>query len=423
MEGKNLQSKGDNKYKKKSKEIVIKNLKILKGEELELIEGCIRIREGIIKEIKPHIDRGKDVVIYDGSGYLALPCFVNAHTHVGDSIAKDIGIGLNLKDLVHPIYGLKRKMLQEAKDESLINSMKSSLEDMLRQGFFCFCDFREGAVKGVKLLKEALKEVKIQAIILGRAEYYFDEKELLEDRELPNKVVRELSDVLEVSDGLGLSGANEYSNRALIKIGELVRERGKLLAIHAAESKDTKFFSYSKTFMSEVERIMRFLKPNFLIHLTQADEKDLDLIWKGKAGVVVCPRANAELSVGFPPISKMLKKGLLVAIGSDNFMLNSPEPFKEMDYLIKVSSIMEEKPYPLKPRDVLKMITVNGAKLLKLDKAGPIDVNFHSNMILIDLKDKNLEGSKDIIASVVRRGRVDNIKAIMVNGEWVYGRI
>jgi len=398
--------------------LIIKNLKILKGESLDLIEGSITIKDGIIKKF----GEDEDKEIYDASGYLAMPCFINAHTHIGDSIAKDIGVGLTLKELVHPIYGLKKKILQQAKDDEIIEAMASGMMDMLRQGISHFCDFREGGKKGVYLIKEALKKVRgIEATVLGRVEYYFKEEELLENRDIPDKVLKELGELLEVCDGIGLSGANEYSDKALLKIGELVRSKGKLLAIHASESKETKKFSYEKTKMSEVERSIKFLKPNFLIHLTQADDKDLELVKKNGIGVVICPRANAELASGFPPVIKMLNLGLTVAIGSDNFMLNSPEFFKEMDYLLKISSVMEGKPYPLKPKEVLKMATINGGKLLNIKNS--IDINQKANLLFIDLKDKNLEGSKDIIASLVKRGRIENIKAIMINGEWIYGRL
>jgi cytosine/adenosine deaminase-related metal-dependent hydrolase len=50
-------------------------------------------------------------------GLIAIPGLIDAHVHMGDSFAKDIGMGSTLNDLVHPIHGLKNKLLHETPED------------------------------------------------------------------------------------------------------------------------------------------------------------------------------------------------------------------------------------------------------------------------------------------------------------------
>ena len=56
-----------------------------------------------------------------------------------------------------------------------------------------------------------------------------------------------------------------------------------------------------------------------------------------------------------------------VAIGTDNVMINSPDLFREMDFLWKITMGIHQK--RIEPKNILKMATVNAGKILdkKLD--------------------------------------------------------
>ena len=97
--------------------------------------------------------------------------------------------------------------------------------------------------------------------------------------------------------------------------------------------------------------------------MTHASKSDLHLASKKTNGIVVCPRANAALAEGIPDIDLMLRTNCNVAIGTDNVMINSPDMFREMDYLWKATMGIHKK--RIDPKNILKMATVNAGKLLK----------------------------------------------------------
>ncbi|MDW3654675.1 MAG: cytosine deaminase, partial [Nitrososphaeraceae archaeon] len=74
-------------------ELTIKNISLFFGEDLEYIEkGYIIIKNGRIENVGSGDYKGSsNENTYEGQGILVIPGFVNAHTHIGDSIGKDIG--------------------------------------------------------------------------------------------------------------------------------------------------------------------------------------------------------------------------------------------------------------------------------------------------------------------------------------------
>jgi cytosine/adenosine deaminase-related metal-dependent hydrolase len=91
---------------------------ILVGQAFEPVEGRVVVDDGEIVRIEEASVEGDDVI---------LPAFVNAHTHIGDSIAKEAGEGLSLDELVAPPDGLKHRLLRAASHEEKVAAMGRSL--------------------------------------------------------------------------------------------------------------------------------------------------------------------------------------------------------------------------------------------------------------------------------------------------------
>jgi cytosine/adenosine deaminase-related metal-dependent hydrolase len=416
--------------------LILKNGSLLLGKELTFVEnGYVQIRkDGIIKEAKGgpyHGDRKQmhNSTIFDAEGFLITPGFINAHTHIADSLGKDVAVDSGLDARVNPIYGAKRKILQ-SKPDFLKTFIRGSALSMLKKGITTFADFREGGPEGVRLLKDAISGLPIKCVVFGRVEYYLDTRSLNSNggliREcLPKSALQTASDVLDISDGLGISGANENSDESLEQYRKLIRAKNKsatnkklLTAIHAAESENTVKLSRSLTGKTEVFRILRHLKPDIIIHMTHATKKDISSVSKKRIGVVVCPRANGIVGAGIPRVGKMLELGCIIGIGSDNVMLNSPDILRELDYLWKASRSVERS--FLSPREILKMATVNNAEILRLN-SGYLGAGRAADIIFIDKSHVDLYPTHNPFASIVQRAGQDSIKGVMIDGRFVSG--
>jgi len=330
---------------------------ILRGRSFQPVEGRVVVEDGTITAIEEATARNDDII---------LPAFVNAHTHIADSVAKEAGEGLSLAELVAPPDGLKHRLLAEADRAELVRAMAETLSFMEANGTAAFVEFREGGVEGVEMIHEALAGVDIESVVLGR----------------------ESVEAMEASDGFGASGAND---------GDFTRERhataraGKLFGIHAGEVDS-----------SDINPALD-LDPDFLVHMVHAEQLHLERLADSETPVVVCPRSNAVTGVGLPPVRDLLEC-TTVALGTDNVMLNSPSMFREMAMTAKLTDASTT--------EVLAMATINGAEIAGLD-CGLVEEGREARLLVLDGSTPNLSGVKDPGRAVVRRASVEDINDVV----------
>ena len=396
--------------------MILKNSSVLLGKDLEYISSTnIQISNQKFKRIQKNIQRSAKEETFDCEGLLLIPGLINSHTHIGDSIAKDVTLNKSVDERIHPVFGVKQKVLKKTKPSQLASFMQNTCKSMIQKGITTFVDFREGGIDGVEILKKVLTKVPIRSIILGRIEYYQNSNQIKKNIDLPSEERAELSEILKKCDGIGVSGANENSNSVL----RFYSRTQKLRAIHAAETKGSVNVSKRMTRKSEVIRALQ-LKPHFLVHMTQASKSELFLASKKTRGIVICPRANASLAEGIPNLQMMLQTRCNIAIGTDNVMINSPDMFREMDYLWKVSMATSKK--RIDPKQILKMATVNAGKLLQKG-IGTIERGKLADCVLINKHSIDLEPMHSPHASIVHRASENAIRAVIIGGKIVHGKI
>ena len=383
--------------------------------------------------------RGEEVI--DCEGLLAVPALVNAHTHIGDSIAKDAAPGRTVDEKVHPVYGAKPRILARSRPGHLESMMRASCVSMLAGGTTTFADFREGGLEGAAMLSRAAAGLPVRPVILGRVEAYDGVARAAPGRRRRKRPARgaaaeearqrgvsraEIDGLLAACDGIGLSGPNENSDDALRAYARAVR-RPRLRAIHAAETAASASASRRRTGRTEAERAL-LLRPDVLVHMVHATDADMLAAARAGAAVVVCPRSNAALGAGLPDVPRMLAAGCRVALGTDNVMVNAPDMFREMDYLRRATAAMLEYRRASSglrlpdARAVLRMATVEGGRALRR-RAGAIARGMAADCILFERHSVDLEPMHDPWAAVVHRASASSIRAVVSGGRIVHGRV
>ena len=396
--------------------MLIKNISILLGDNLDYVSKTdVRISNNKIKKINLKIQPIPKEESIDCSGLLMIPGFINAHKHIWDSIGKDVSLNKTVDEKIHPVFGAKSKILKHTSDENLGSFMKNTCYSMIRKGITTFVDFREGGLDGVNLLKKVTEEMPIRSIILGRMELYQNSKEIKKNISFPSTKINEFLNLLKKCDGIGVSGANENSTSVLNHYSKTT----KLRAIHSAETKQSTSKSKKVTGKSETIRALT-LKPDFLVHMTYASKTDLLKSSKKTRGIVICPRANSALAEGIPDIELMQKSGCILALGTDNVMINSPDMFREMDFIWKVTMGIHKK--RIDAKEILKMATVNGGKILN-KPIGVIQSGKIADCIFLDKHALDLEPMHDPHASIVHRASESTIIAVMIGGKLVHGKL
>ena len=396
--------------------MLIKNISVLSGSDLDFIPSTnVQIQNKKFKRIQSKTTSNNEEKSIDCEGLLLIPGFINAHTHIGDSIGKDVTLDSSVDKKIHPVFGAKSKILKNTSQENLANFMKNTCYSMIKKGITTFADFREGGLDGVILLQKVLSDMPLRSIILGRIEYYQDSLEIKKNTPFPKSKIHELTALLKKCDGIGISGANENSTSVL----NYYSKTTKIRAIHSSETKQSTTKSKKITGKSETTRALS-LKPDFLVHMTYATKSDLIAAAKTTRGIVICPRANSSLAEGIPDIELMQKAGCTIALGTDNVMINSPDMFREMDFIWKTTMGINKK--RIDPKEILKMATVNGGKILNKD-IGIIQCGKIADCIFLDKHALDLEPMHNPYASIVHRASESTIKAVMFGGEIIHGKI
>jgi len=390
--------------------MILKNISILYGNNLKFIEKTnVLITNNTFQKINSKIKPTKDKTV-DCDGLLLIPGLINSHTHLGDSIAKDIALDKNPDAKINPIFGIKQKILKETEPRKLIHYMKKTVKSMLKKGTTTFVDFREGGLDGVLLMHKVLSNIPIRSIILGRIEYYQSKDQIKR-----NTYQNQMDTLLKNCDGIGISGSNENSDSSL----KWFSKTKKIRAIHCAETKQSYLKSKQNTRKTEPMRSI-LLKPDFLVHMTYASKNDLSMISKKTRGIVVCPRANASLAEGIPNVIQMMEMNCNVAIGTDNVMINSPDLFREMDFLWKTTMGIHQK--RIEPKNILKMVTTNAGKLLG-KKIGCVKEGYLADAVFIKKNNLDLDPLRNPYASIVHRANENSIQAVMIGGNIVHGKL
>ena len=122
------------------------------------------------------------------------------------------------------------------------------------------------------------------------------------------------------------------------------------------------------------------------------------------------------LGAGIPRVARMLRQGCLVALGTDNVMLNSPDMLRELDYIWKASRAVEGE--MVDAREILKMATVNAAQILRLN-SGWIETGRGADLLFVDKKHADLYPMHDPHAAIVHRLSESSIRAVMISGRFV----
>jgi cytosine/adenosine deaminase-related metal-dependent hydrolase len=362
---------------------------IVYSDDFEEKEGYVVIEQGKIKEIG-------DEKIEAAVRGIVIPSFVNAHTHIGDSVAKEPDF-MPVEKLVGP-GGFKHKILAETAYNDLVYSMKDTIEDIFATGTQMFADFREGGVSGVRALKEAFSlaggREKLSMKLFGRPADGAGTKEL----RITNYELRMI--LFESVDGIGMSSVADHSQEDLKLLAEEAKRRKKMFALHAGERN-------ADDIKGAIE-----LEPDFIVHLTKASRQDFNKMHDKNIAAVVCIRSNLVTGMGLPPLPQMLESGLTVGVGTDNVMLNSPDIFSEMEFISKIFSMGE--------REVLKMCTFNSAEALKEEKfVGSIEEGKKANLLVIRNDTPNMRNVRNPIKGIVRRATRNDIAAVIFEGEIV----
>jgi cytosine/adenosine deaminase-related metal-dependent hydrolase len=378
------------------------NGNLLLGKEFALFPSAsFAVENGTIVAI----EKGLRPEGIDLQGAYVLPALINGHCHLGDTGAKELGIGLSVEATVTPPNGLKHQYLRSLDEESLVALLKEGMQEMLKNGICICADYREGGIKGIEALRKAQKGLPLRVLALGRPLADCNENSGLGENELQR--------IVDLGDGFGISSINSFSMETLLHLRTVAKD--KLFSLHIAESALDYRKRMARNEPSEVERALA-LDADFLVHLTHTDKKDIALLQAKKQPIICCPRTNSLLGDGIPHLEAFEQAGLCWGLGSDNMMFSSPDLFRELDFASRIARGRTEEPSSL-GTDLLKHATWMGATALGLEnRYGTIEVGKSASFLALDPHSSAFSHSHNLQSSIIHRAGPSDIACFVCDG-------
>lgn len=354
---------------------------------------------------------GFDKVI-DCKGNLLMPGFKNAHAHSGMSVLRSLADDKPLWDwLSQDIFPVEAKMTA---DDIYWMSQLSVLEYLTSGITACFDMYLDNMA-----MAKAMDDMGYRCVQVGGVNDFSDDLTKIERMHKALNVPGSLQSYM-----LGIHAEYTTKKENLAIVSEIVNRLKAPLFTHACETKNEVDGCVERYGMTPVQFLSSMGLFNYgggIYHGVWMSEEDFTVMKEKGLYVVTNPGSNVKLASGIAPITEYVKRGIPVAIGTDGPASNNClDFFREMFLVAGLAKIHDNDAAALDAREVLKMATVNGAKAMGLTDCETLSVGQKADIIMIDLRQPNMQPLNNIEKNIVYSGSKQNVKMTMVNGRVLY---
>lgn len=155
-------------------------------------------------------------------------------------------------------------------------------------------------------------------------------------------------------------------------------------------------------------------------HCVWTTPEDWAILAEKGVSCVHNPVSNLKLGSGVAQIPAMKKAGVNIALGTDGVSSNnSHDMFEEMKFAAVIHNGVNHDPLALRPMDVLRMATCDGAKALGR-KTGTIAPGYAADLILVDFDRPNLLPCHSVPDNLVYSASGRDVVMNMARGKIIY---
>ena len=382
------------------------------GDEPDIKKSDILIEDNII--IKMQRDLSEEVVDekINAKNMVVMPGLVNTHTHLAMSIFRGYKDDRKLMDwLENAIFPVEDKLEPE---DIYWNSYLSCLE-MIRTGTTTCNDMYFGMNKAI----EAIENTGLRALVAWSITDDSIRDKVERTREYAKKYNVPGSRIKVITSPHAPYSCNQDTIKLCVY---LAKELNTSLHIHLSETLDeeeTIRERYNKRGTEYLNDLGVFDVPVILAHGIYISDSDIEILKHVKGGIAHNPISNCKLSSGICDVVKLRKNGINVGLGTDGIgstsTLDMFEEMKTAAYLQKVNTM---EPTSIKAYDILKMATIEGARVLGLDnEIGTLEPGKKADMIFIRTDKLHLCPDNDVCTNIVYSANGADVDTVMIDGK------
>ncbi len=385
-------------------------------------DGAILVEDGKIisvgkLEVVKKLKSGHDKL--ERNNHIAIPSFVNAHTHLPETLLRGIcdneKLMTWLNDFIWPFE------MRLSAEDAYYGALLGCLE-LIESGVSGFIDQYFYA----ESIEKAAIDAKIRALLCPSVFDNTPESGSIENtwKHVSNLVKRKASsDLGIVQYGIGPHAPYTVPKEYLLKIKELASTYNLPIHIHLSETKRETVESQKKYGMSPIEYIhnLDLTKERILgAHCVDTTENDWKIMQSTNFQVLHNPQSNLKMSSGIAPIYKYLELGINIAIGTDgNASNNDLGMIEELNTAAILQKYLANDPKVLNNEQTLSLGTVEGMKALGIKSDGLSD-NSVADIAVLSLDKSHAWPQNNPVSNVLYSSSSSDVNDLVVNGNLIY---
>ena len=395
----------------------IKNTHYYDEAQAKFVSGDVLVEDGVFTMMGKASDvEGAKVI--EGSSYLLLPSFQNAHTHVAMGLLRGYGSDTNLKtwlnDYIWPAEG-------RLSDEDVYWGTSLGLLEMLASGTTAFMEMYDHT----EAIMEATSASGMRINICRGSVGMFDDshKGISENIAFYQKWHGK-DDRVRVY--FGPHAPNTCPPDYIQEMVKQAKAYHTGIHIHLAETKEEVAFiqeTYQKTptqYLNDLG-VFDLDVPTGVAHGVYLTDEDREILVSKGAILLHNPISNMKLASGWADIIAYQKKGGIVALGTDGASSNNNlDMLKEMQMGALVHKMMHLDPESMKASEMLALATSHGAKALGFENTGKIALGYQADFILLSREKPHHYPHHDDLANLLYSAKSTDIDYVFVGGKCLY---
>lgn len=350
--------------------------------------------------------------VYDLNGNLLMPSFKNAHTHSAMTFARSLADDLPLQPW---LYDMIFPMEAKLEPQDIYDLSRLAFLEYLTSGITACFDMYYFP----EMMAKASVDFGFRTVMTGGLNDFKESVEKIEEYYNTFNSYHPL-----VSYKLGFHAEYTTSKDKIEAIGKLAQKYKTPVFTHSSETKSEveeckKRYGVSPTKLFYELGLFEYGGGGY--HSVWVDDDDLDIYKEKGVWAIINAGSNSKLASGIAPVSKMLKKGINLAVGTDGPSSNNAlDMFREMYLIAATQKLKDNDASSTDANEILKMATVGSAHCMGLNDCDTVEVGKKADLIEIDLARPNMQPINNITKNIVYSGSKENVKMTMINGKILY---
>ena len=298
-----------------------------------VIDGDIILETGDFSWMK---DKYPEAEFVDAGGGVIMPGFINAHTHIYSGLARGLAIeGNNPTNFLEVLEGMWWNIDRHLTLDGTRASAYATVLDCIRDGVTTIFDHHASFAQipgSLFAIKDVCRELGIRACLCYEVSDRDGEEKcdqsIRENAEFARWAAKEDDDMIRAM--FGGHALFTISDKTFEKMAE-ANDGLTGFHIHVSEGMNDVYDSLRNYGCKPVNRLLAhgiLGEKTLLGHCIHVSPSEMDVIKETGTMVVNNPESNMGNAVGCAPVLQMMKKGILVGMGTDAYTHDMLESLK-----------------------------------------------------------------------------------------------